>query len=410
MTIKKIIAIICIYSFTVVAWIILATTNDSRTSSYFYELQQKVIGIYGDRVSIHSPELYKKNKKEREKSVDDKKVIEEYNEFYYYDTQKAKIDININLDQRKKGNLWFPTFKANFEGNYNFKINDYNPKQQYFLYTTLNSANSIYTDISIKINSEDLLNLTPLVQKKEILVMPDRNGFVNFEISYSLTGIESLVYYISHKTDAIVQMKEFDLKIKTDFDNFDFPPDMMSPLNKSKIKEGYLLEWGLKDAITGKDIGIIIPNKLNPGEIVTRVTFFAPISLLFFFIVTFMVSIILKLNIHPMNYFFLAATFFSFHLMYSYFSDHINIYITFVISTAISLFLTMSYLRLFTSKAMAYVYAPMTQFVYLIIFSFSFFLKGMTGFIVTIFAVLTLYLLMQLTGKLNWDNAFVKKN
>ena len=172
--------------------------------------------------------------------------------------------------------------------------------------------------------------------------------------------MENLIYYITPDNDDINQINDFSLKMITDFKNYDFPKDMMSPLEKKEIDNGYELIWKFNKAVTGKDIGIVIPNKLNPGEIVSRATFFAPVSLLFFFIVLFVISIILKVDMHPMNYFFLAATFFSFHLMYSYFSDHINIYLTFAIASFVSLVLTITYLRIFTPSKMAYLYAPLT--------------------------------------------------
>jgi len=182
----------------------------------------------------------------------------------------------------------------------------------------------------------------------------------------------------------------------------------MSPIEKKETKTGYELLWSLNKAVTGKDVGLIIPNKLNPGEIVTRVTFFAPVSLFFFFIVIFMLSIIFKINFHAMHYFFLAATFFSFHLMYSYFSDHLDLYLTFALSSIVSLILTITYLKLFAPKIITFIYAPITQFIYLIVFSFSFFFKGMTGVIVTICSVITLFILMQMTGKTNWDEIFTR--
>ncbi|KAA3662938.1 MAG: hypothetical protein DWQ10_01335 [Calditrichaeota bacterium] len=220
--------------------------------------------------------------------------------------------------------------------------------------------------------------------------------------------MEKLMYYISPDQDDISQINDFNLTIKTDFDDFDFAKNMMSPIEKNKVDTGYELIWKFDNSISGKDIGIVIPNKLNPGEIVSRVTFFAPISLLFFLIFLLVLAIVLETTIHPMHYFFLAATFFSFHLMFSYFSDHLNIYITFIIASLVSLALTITYLRTFTQPKLAYFYAPLTQFIYLVIFSYSFFFKGMTGLIVTICAVITLFILMQITAKVDWERVFNK--
>jgi len=96
--------------------------------------------------------------------------------------------------------------------------------------------------------------------------------------------------------------------------------------------------------------------------------------------------------------------------MFSYFSDQINIYISFSISAVVSLLLTVTYLRLLSPKKLAYLYAPIIQIIYLIIFSFSFFFDGITGVIVTICAVITLFILMQVTGRINWEEEFKAKS
>jgi hypothetical protein len=410
MSVKKLIAIAIIYILAFAAWMILGISNLSRTDKSFRKLKSEVISLYGDILIINAPECYSKIKKYKEEIIGDKKINKEYFETDNYELSKSDIEININLDQRKKGNLWFPTFKAKFNGSYEFKIKNTKDKsRRYYVYTTLGSSNSIYNNIQLLINSEKVSDVIPLIRKKEMEIIPSQDGIVKLAISYECTGMEKLMYYISPNHNDISQINDFTMKIITDFKNYDFPSSMMSPIEKRELEKGYELSWRFNKSVTGKDIGIIIPNKLNPGAIVSRVTFFAPVSLLFFFIVLFVISIILNVNIHPMNYFFLAATFFSFHLMYSYFSDHLNIYLTFIIASFVSLVLTITYLRIFTPKKLSYIYAPLTQLIYLIIFSYSFFFKGMTGVIVTICSVITLFILMQITAKVKWENIFSKK-
>ena len=46
------------------------------------------------------------------------------------------------------------------------------------------------------------------------------------------------------------------------------------------------------------------------------------------------------------------------------------------------------------------------QFLYLILFSYAFFFKGLTGLAVTIGSVVTLFAVMQLTGRIRWAEKF----
>ena len=65
--------------------------------------------------------------------------------------------------------------------------------------------------------------------------------------------------------------------------------------------------------LTGKRIGLDLPNRLNPGPLAARITVFAPVSLLFFVTVLLILGILRRRNLHPMHYFFLSAAFFSRH-------------------------------------------------------------------------------------------------
>jgi inner membrane protein involved in colicin E2 resistance len=115
------------------------------------------------------------------------------------------------------------------------------------------------------------------------------------------------------------------------------------------------------------------------------------------------------IDLHPMNYFFLAAAFFSFHLLLAYLVDHVSIHAAFAISAAVSVFLVVSYLRLVVGLQFASREAALAQFIYLVMFSYAFFLKGFTGLAISIGSVLTLFVVMQVTGRIDWADKFAVK-
>ncbi|KKL19400.1 hypothetical protein LCGC14_2465850, partial [marine sediment metagenome] len=51
-------------------------------------------------------------------------------------------------------------------------------------------------------------------------------------------------------------------------------------------------------------------------------------------------------------------------------------------------------------------YVAVAQLVYLVGFSYAFFFPGKTGLTVVIGAIATLFVLMQATGKINWQDMF----
>jgi len=158
--------------------------------------------------------------------------------------------------------------------------------------------------------------------------------------------------------------------------------------------------------VSGFDIALKMPQKLQPGPLAGRISYFAPVSLFFFFFLVFILSTLRGNDLHPMNYFFLAAAFFAFHLLLAYLADHISIHMAFVISSVVSIVLVVSYLRLVVDWRFAMLEAGLTQLIYLVLFSYAFFFEGFTGLTVTIGTILTLFVVMQMTGRIRWEEKF----
>ena len=206
----------------------------------------------------------------------------------------------------------------------------------------------------------------------------------------------------------VSQVKNFRLLMKTDFKDIDFPGNSLSPTAKRETAGGWDLEWNYKNLVSGMSIGMVMPEKLQPGPLAGRISFFAPVSLFFFFFLMFIITTLRNIDLHPMNYFFLAAAFFAFHLLLAYTVDHISIHAAFLISSVVSIFLVVSYLRLVLGIRFAAVEAALAQLVYLVFFSYAFFFEGFTGLTVTVIAIITLFIVMQMTGKVNWNEKFAK--
>jgi inner membrane protein involved in colicin E2 resistance len=153
-----------------------------------------------------------------------------------------------------------------------------------------------------------------------------------------------------------------------------------------------------------------MPEKLQPGPLAGQISYFAPVSLFFFFFLMFIITTLRDIELHPMNYFFLASAFFAFHLLLAYLADHISIHLAFAICSLVSIFLVVSYLRLVVGMRFAAVEAASAQLIYLVLFSYAFFFKGFTGLAITIGAIATLFVVMQATGRIKWSEKFQAYN
>jgi inner membrane protein involved in colicin E2 resistance len=149
-----------------------------------------------------------------------------------------------------------------------------------------------------------------------------------------------------------------------------------------------------------------MPKPLNPGPVASRISFFAPVSLLFYFASLILVTATRRVNLHPINYGFLAAGFFAFHLLFAYLVDRVDLGLSFAIASAVSVALCVAYLRLAVSDLRTLLEAAIGQLIFLVLFSFSFFFEGYTGLAVTIGAVLTLAYFMFRTGRTDWEALF----
>lgn len=194
--------------------------------------------------------------------------------------------------------------------------------------------------------------------------------------------------------------------MNTNFKNIDFPKNSISPTEKNFSDKGWTLKWQYSNLLTGVKIGMSMPQKLNPGPWVASVSHFAPVSLLLFLFMVMIFAVMSGRSIHPINYLFISAAYFSFHLLLAYLVDHISIHLAFLIASVVSIFLVVSYMRLVVGKKFAYVQVGISQFVFLVLFSYTFFFKGYTGLSITILSIITLFVAMQLTARVNWDEVF----
>ena len=169
------------------------------------------------------------------------------------------------------------------------------------------------------------------------------------------------------------------------------------------------MTWDYKHLVSGASIGMVMPQKLQPGPLAGEIAYFAPVSLLFFMVAMLVIGVMKQIDIHPMHFAFISAAFFAFHLLLAYLADQLAFIWAFGLSAAVSVFLVVSYLRLIFGNRFAFGYAGLAQVVYLVLFSAAFFFKGLTGLTITVGAILTLFVLMQVTAKVNWKQVFEQK-
>lgn len=334
------------------------------------------------------------------KTIEDGKSIEKITQVTAYAAlplESSKIDVALDLEHRQKGLLWYSTYKSAFSGTYQFRNNTTEIRTVAFVWT-FPAEKALYDDLSLSIDGRTVQYTTDkTVISAEAKVAP--NELATMKVSYRSQGLDTWQYNFGGD---VAQVRDFNLRMVTNFHDIDFPENTLSPTEKHPAGDGWELTWRYKNLVSGYNIAMAMPAKLQPGPLAGQISFFAPVSLLFFFFVVFIITTLRRIDLHPMNYFFLATAFFAFHLLLAYLVDHVSIHVAFVICSIVSIGLVVSYLRLVVGIQFAAREAGIAQFIYLVLFSYAFFFKGFTGLAVTVGAIITLFVVMQATGRLNW--------
>jgi inner membrane protein involved in colicin E2 resistance len=411
---KRVAAIVAIFILSTIAWGVLGGTIMARTYSAGGALGPKVASTWGSPQSQNPPAATYTvvSYRDAESLEDGKKVVRkvEVKQLRELSLDASRIDVWLDLEPRQKGLLWYSTYKVAFAGKYTFAGPVEAEAQDVTVRFPFPAAQALYDDLAVTVDgkpipvtSEAGANTVAAVIGRTVAA-PGRP--LVLDVRYRSQGLNSWRYdFGSAGTQGVAQVRDFELKMATNFDEIDFPENTLSPTSKQKANGGggWRLLWDYENLVSGYAIAMAMPERLQPGPLAGRISFFAPVSLFFFFFVMLLITTLRRIDLHPVNYFFLAAAFFAFHLLLAYLVDHIDIHVAFGISAAVSLALVVSYLRLVVGMRFAAVEAGLTQFLYLVLFSYAFFFKGFTGLTVTIGAILTLFVAMQLTGRIRWS-------
>ena len=402
---RQILAIAFILLCTTVAWVVLGSTIFSRTYGANQQLQDHVASTWGTAQEQSPPTAqYTVTEDKSSTTVENGKVnvhIEKVARQISLPIEASRIRVNINLDPRQKGLLWYSTYAVDFAGDYNF-LNNTETSQNVCFRLKFPAEKAIYDGLQMTINGQS----APLTTDEQGTVaqatVPPQSE-VKIHVAYRSQGLDSWRYHLG---DGIAQSRDFQLQMQTNFRDIDFADDTLSPTSKELSPTGWQLNWQYSNLVSGFQIGMTLPTKLQPGPLAGEISYAAPVSLFFFFFLMFIITTMRNIDLHPMNYFFLATAFFAFHLLLAYLVDHISIHAAMVISSIVSVLLVVSYLRLVVGMRFAALEAGTAQLIYLVLFSYAFFWRGFTGLAITIIAIITLFVVMQATGRIRWSERF----
>lgn len=390
---KRLIAIGFIFFCTTMAWFVLAATIHARTAETSASLRGRVESVWGSQ-HAQQPPVASVETPNGNGGVDT----------FVLPLMRSDLHAKLALEPRQKGLLWFSTYTVDFQGTYAITNNLGRPVHARLQFP-LPARQAVYDGLTL------LRDGRPLASENRDGAMVtaidlDTGATLNLQVAYRSQGLDDWQYRFGENAG---QVRDFHCTVTTDFAGVDFPDNTLAPTTKRRLPAGWELQWNYASLVSGVPADILMPAKAQPGPLAGSISTFAPVSLFFFFFLMVVITTMKRVDLHPMNYFFLACAFFAFHLLFAYLVDHISIHTAFILSSLVSIGLVVSYLRIVTGLRFALVEAGLAQFAYLVLFSYAFFFPGYTGLAVTIGSIATLFAVMQWTGRVRWAERFAPR-
>ena len=388
MSVRRVIAIGFVFLAACGGWFILGTRMVVRSDGFSRLLGKQVEGLWGEPLVQKAPSLGVQ--------------IPGSDKVRWLMPTRNDIDVELNTDYRKKGLIWYPTYTCFFDGTYTI-TNREDVAQKVRIHFDFPAAGGTYDKFSMTIDGDTVMAPINTHEGIDEIIELASGESRQFQITYETRGIRDWRYQIDPN---VGRVQGLSLKVTTGFHDIDYTEGSRSPTSAEPVGKEMVLKWEATDLITAEDMGVIIPEKLNPGPLTSRITFFAPVCLIFFFVLVATINIMYKINIHPMHYLFVAAGFFAFHLLLAYMVDVVNIHASFAVSAVVSVVLVTCYLRAALGAGFPWKAAVAGQVFFLVLFSYSFFLDGTTGLTVAIGSIVTLAVLMKVTAHVDWEKVF----
>ncbi len=152
----------------------------------------------------------------------------------------------------------------------------------------LPADNALFDDFVFALNGRQMDPASDVSKDMSAEVTADAGAPVTVDVQYRSRGMRTWTYAFTENGTA--QVRDFRLQMRTNFGDVDFPPAPSRRRRGRRATSGLGLAWSFANLISGQAIGMELPERLNPGPFAARVTFFAPVSLLFFLAVMVIVG------------------------------------------------------------------------------------------------------------------------
>lgn len=143
--------------------------------------------------------------------------------------------MGLDLGYRRKGLLWYSTYRVNFSGKYKI-VNPTAETREMFFEFPLPNPSAVYDNPRFAVSGKEISNIDINNEGNLATAVNLKAGqSEDIEVSYSSQGMDEWWYRFG---DEVSQVKDFSLIMDTDFTKIDFPENSISPTEKNQTARG----------------------------------------------------------------------------------------------------------------------------------------------------------------------------
>ncbi|MGB2808904.1 MAG: hypothetical protein WBC22_14265, partial [Sedimentisphaerales bacterium] len=182
---KRILAITFIYVCSAVAWIILAGVVKLRTDDQDTKLRKAVAQLWGSEQTQLAPSVYCKPT-----STSGNRGNQGLQNL---PLEASDIKVDLKLEHRKKGLLWYSTYRVAFSGKYQVINNSDNPRE-IFLNFKFPTKGAVYDKFRFAVGGEEIRDIDLHLGNITKSMQLSQGQSEDVEISYESQGLEVWAY------------------------------------------------------------------------------------------------------------------------------------------------------------------------------------------------------------------------
>jgi hypothetical protein len=303
---KRVIGIALIWMVAAIGWMILGGVTTHRETTQRSRTREDVQSLWGSPQVQEAPQLTfqwetqalaKRTEQRNGVETEVSEVVTERHSSAQL-PDASRIEVDLRSDLRRRGLVWYSLYDVTFAGNYRYKHvqSESGALQVRFAFP---DRNAVYDGFKFVVNGRDFAGSVDASDGSIVAQLPIRSGDeVQVEVAYKSRGLDRWDY---RPTNHVARMRDFQLTLRTHFKDIDFPEQTLSPSARERTSDGWKLDWHFEKIVSGFGIGMIMPQRVQPGELASALSFSAPISLFFYFLVIYVLATLRRIDIHPVN-------------------------------------------------------------------------------------------------------------